>query len=185
MDRHPRAAQRPTRRCTHHVVAIQVGQQWRMGLQGVRRQPVVPLETCADRSGGSGGGSARAGRRPASLARFCRRRAGDVRVADQPPSAEPAPSSPAPALSTAIAPPPPLLPPPPPPTSAQQITPPAPTRGYTPRRSAPPQSDMPEIGVTRTPVTRAPMSATPPPPPSPDRNSSKPGDAPKGGWGPW
>jgi hypothetical protein len=102
-----------------------------------------------------------------------------------PPSAEPAPSSPAPALSTAIAPPPPLLPPPPPPTSAQQITPPAPTRGYTPRRSAPPQSDMPEIGVTRTPVTRAPMSATPPPPPSPDRNSSKPGDAPKGGWGPW
>lgn len=105
-----------------------------------------------------------------------------------PTSAGPAPSSPAPALSTAIAPPPPPLPPLPPlpPPSAEQITAPAPTRVYTaPRRSAPTQSDMPEIGVTRTPVTRAPMSATPPPPPRPDRNSSKPGDAPKGGWGPW
>jgi hypothetical protein len=102
-----------------------------------------------------------------------------------PTSAEPAPSSPAPALSTSIAPPPPLPPPPPPPPSAEQITAPAPTRVYTPRRSAPSESDMPEIGVTRTPVTRAPMSATPPPPPSPDRNSSKPGDAPKGGWGRW
>jgi hypothetical protein len=99
-----------------------------------------------------------------------------------PTSAGPAPSSPAPALSTGIAPPP--LPPPPPP-SAEQITAPAPTRVYTPRRSAPSESDMPEIGVTRTPVTRVPMSATPPPPPSPDRNSSTPGDAPKGGWGRW
>jgi hypothetical protein len=101
-----------------------------------------------------------------------------------PTTAGPAPSSPAPALSTAIAPPPPPLPPPPPP-SADQITTP-PTRGYTPpRRSAPSQSDMPEIGVTRTPVTRAPLSATPPPPRTPDRNSSTPGDGPKGGWGRW
>jgi hypothetical protein len=85
VDRHPRAAQRPTRRSTHHVVGIQVVQQWRMGLQGVRRSAVVPLETCADRSGGSGGGSARGGRRPASYAGFCRGRAGvDEGVADQP-----------------------------------------------------------------------------------------------------
>jgi hypothetical protein len=102
-----------------------------------------------------------------------------------PTTASPAPSSPAPALSTAIAPPPPPLPPPPPP-SADQITV-APTRGYTPpRRSAPSQSDMPEIGVTRTPVTRAPFSATPPPPRTPDRNSATPGDGRGGGgWGPW
>ena len=101
-----------------------------------------------------------------------------------PTTAGPAPSSPAPALSTQIAPPPPL--PPPPPPSAEQITAP-PTRGYTPpRRSAPTQSDMPEIGVTRTPVTRAPFSATPPPPRTPDRNSSTPGDGRRGGgWGPW
>ena len=102
-----------------------------------------------------------------------------------PTTAAPAPSSPAPELSSEIAPPPPPLPPPPPP-SADQITV-APTRGYTPpRRSAPSQSDMPEIGVTRTPVTRAPFSATPPPPRTPDRNSSTPGDGRGGGgWGPW
>ncbi|MCW2561365.1 MAG: hypothetical protein JWP55_5329 [Mycobacterium sp.] len=101
-----------------------------------------------------------------------------------PTTAGPAPSSPAPALSTAVAPPPPPVPPPPPP-SADQITV-APTRGYTPpRRSAPSPSDMPEIGVTRTPVTRAPFSATPPPPRAPDRNSATPGDGPRGGWGRW
>jgi hypothetical protein len=99
-------------------------------------------------------------------------------------SAAPVPSSVAPELTTAIAPPPPLPPPPPPPPPAE-VAPPA-TRGYTPpRQSAPSQSDMPEIGVTRTPVTRKPMSATPPPPRAPDRNSSTPGDAPGGGWGPW
>jgi hypothetical protein len=108
-----------------------------------------------------------------------------------PTSVAPAPASPAPALSTAMAPPPPLPPPPPPPppppTSAEQITGPAAPRPYLPsRQSAPSQSDMPEIGVTRTPVTRMPMSATPPPPRTPDRNSSTPGDAPSGGgWGPW
>jgi hypothetical protein len=102
-----------------------------------------------------------------------------------PTTAGPAPSSQAPVLSTAVAPPPPLPPPPPPAPSADQITAP-PTRGYTPpRRSAPAQSDMPEIGVTRTPITRAPLSATPPPPRTPDRNSSTPGDGPKGGWGRW
>lgn len=94
----------------------------------------------------------------------------------------PAPSSPSPVLSTEVAPPP--LPPPLPP-SADQITV-APTRGYTPpRRSAPSESNVPEIGVTRTPVTRVPFSATPPPPPAPDRNSSTPGDGPRGGWGRW
>jgi hypothetical protein len=105
-----------------------------------------------------------------------------------PSTASSAPSSPAPALSTEIAPPPPLAPPPlppPPPPSADQITAP-PTRGYTPpRRSSPSPSDMPEVGVTRTPITRAPFSATPPPPRTPDRNSSTPGDGPKGGWGRW
>ena len=102
------------------------------------------------------------------------------------PKAEPKPAAPAPALSSAPALPPPALPPPPPPTAADEITGPAATRPYyPPRRSAPSQSDMPEIGVTRTPVTRAPLSATPPPPRAPDRNSSTPGDAPKRGWGRW
>jgi hypothetical protein len=95
----------------------------------------------------------------------------------------PAPSSPSPIPSAEVAPPP--LPPPPPPPSADQITV-APTRGYTPPpRSAPSESGVPEIGVTRTPVTRMPFSATPPPPPAPDRNSSTPGDGPRGGWGRW
>jgi hypothetical protein len=101
-----------------------------------------------------------------------------------------APKPAAPALSSATTPPPPALPPPPPPppppTAAEEITGPAATRPYDPpRRSPPSQSDMPEIGVTRTPVTRAPLSATPPPPRAPDRNSSTPGDAPKRGWGRW
>lgn len=101
-----------------------------------------------------------------------------------PTTAGPAPASRAPALSSAVEPPPPPLPPPPPP-SAEQITTP-PTGGYAPpRRSAPSQSETPEIGVTRTPVTRVPFSATPPPPRAPDRNSATPGDAPRGGWGRW
>jgi hypothetical protein len=103
-------------------------------------------------------------------------------------TAEPKPAAPAPALSRAPAPLPPALPPPPPPppTAAEESTGPAATGPYyPPRRSAPSQSDMPEIGVTRTPVTRAPLSATPPPPRAPDRNSSTPGDAPKRGWGRW
>jgi hypothetical protein len=104
-----------------------------------------------------------------------------------PTSAGPAPTSPEPALSTDSAPPPALPPPPPPPPPvAEQITPPYVPRSNTPpRQSSPSHSDMPEIGVTRTPATRAPMSATPPPPRTPDRNSSTPGDAPKGGWGRW
>jgi hypothetical protein len=102
-----------------------------------------------------------------------------------PTTAAPAPSSVAPEMTTAFAPPPPLPPPPPPPPPPEDVSAPA-TRGSTPRRqSAPSQSDMPEIGVTRTPVTRKPMSATPPPPRAPDRNSSTPGDGPGGGWGPW
>jgi hypothetical protein len=103
-------------------------------------------------------------------------------------TAEPKPAVPAPALSSTPAPLPPALPPPPPPppTAAEEIPGPVATRSYyPPRGSAPSQSDMPEIGVTRTPVTRAPMSATPPPPRAPDRNSSTPGDAPRRGWGRW
>jgi hypothetical protein len=101
-----------------------------------------------------------------------------------PTTAPPAPSSVAPELTSA--PPPPLPPPPPPPPPPEDVNAPPATRGYIPpRQSSPSESDMPEIGVTRTPVTRKPMSATPPPPRAPDRNSSTPGDAPGGGWGPW
>ena len=111
------------------------------------------------------------------IARFGRRRPGvDARVAEQPhhcvaravePGSRAVLRDRSAAATAATAPPPP---------SADQITVP-PTRRYTPpRRSAPSQSDMPEIGVTRTPVTRAPFSATPPPPRTPDRNSSTPGD---------
>ena len=100
-----------------------------------------------------------------------------------PTSAQPAPPSTAPAASTQrpVPPAPPPPPPPPPPPAEQEV----PRQYYPqPRQSSPDQSDKPEIGVTRTPVTRAPISATPPPPPKPDRNSSTPGDAPGGGgWG--
>ncbi|HET6733081.1 hypothetical protein [Mycobacterium sp.] len=101
-----------------------------------------------------------------------------------PTSAQPAPTSAAPALSTARpAPPAPPPPPPPPPPPADADPAPVITREYQPRQSSPEQSDKPEIGVTRTPVTRAPISAKPPPPPPPGRNSSTPGDSPGGGWG--
>lgn len=102
----------------------------------------------------------------------------------------PSPTSNAPVPTTITnAPPPPLpLPPPPPPSPEPSVEvlnpPPAATRDYyPPQRQSPSESKQPEIGVTRTPVTRAPMSATPPPPPAKDRNSSTPGDAPKRhGW---
>jgi hypothetical protein len=111
-------------------------------------------------------------------------------VSPQAPTSEPAPTSTAPALSTAMpsppAPPPPPVPPPPPPPAD---TGPAPviTRQYPqPRQSAPEQTDKPEIGVTRTPATRAPISAKPPPPPRSGNNSGAPGDGtPGGGWNPW
>lgn len=114
------------------------------------------------------------------------------RVAPSGPTAEPVQPTPKPvpsASSRAPAPPPapalPPPPPPPPPPSAEQVSPPV-TRQYSPpqRQYTPEVPKKPEIGVTRTPTTRAPMSATPPPPPRPDRNSATPGDSPKGGgWG--
>lgn len=101
-----------------------------------------------------------------------------------PTSAQPAPTSTAPALSTARPAPPPPPPPPPPPAPPADAGPaPVITREYQPRQSAPDQTDKPEIGVTRTPATRAPISAKPPPPPPPGRNSATPGDSPGGGWG--
>jgi hypothetical protein len=82
-------------------------------------------------------------------------------------------------LSPAPVPPGPPGPPPPPPPTAEEISPPVVSRDYTPRRqNAPDDPGKPEIGVTRTPVTRTQMSAAPPPPRStPDRNSATPGDS--------
>lgn len=100
-------------------------------------------------------------------------------------TAQPAPTSSAPVLSTPSETPPPPGPPgppPPPPPSAEEISPPVVTRDYTPRRqNAPDDSDKPEIGVTRAPTTRTQMSATPPPPPPSGRNSATPGDGRGGG----
>jgi len=98
-------------------------------------------------------------------------------------SAPPSPSSLPPAPPSAPPPP----PPPPPPSAAEIDTGSVVTGADEWQPSAPSsQTDMPEIGVTRTPVTRAPISATPPPPPDPGTNSATPGDGRKrGGWGPW
>lgn len=83
--------------------------------------------------------------------------------------APPAPSTSAPAAaSVAPLPPPPVLPPPPP--LAEEITPPAVTRQYSPGY----QTDTPKKPETN--VTRAPLSATPPPPPrQTDRGRATPG----------
>jgi hypothetical protein len=66
----------------------------------------------------------------------------------------------APVASTA-APPPELPPPPPPPPSAEQVDP-APTVRYRPTVQPRP-TKQPEIGVTRTPATRSPISVAPQP----------------------
>ena len=116
---------------------------------------------------------------------------GSTSVAPSRPTAQPAPTSATPALSTpnqaplpSPAPLPPGLPPPPPPPSAQEISPPVVTRDYTPRQqNAPDESAEPEIGVTRSPTTRTQMSAKPPPPrKEPNRDSRTPGDT-RGGFG--
>jgi hypothetical protein len=85
-----------------------------------------------------------------------------------------------------VAPPmPPPPPPPPPPPTAERLDPGPVYRNPYPRSSPSPSGDGPEIGVTRTPVTRAPISVAPAPRTSPGSDSSTPGDAPKrGGW-PW
>lgn len=75
-----------------------------------------------------------------------------------------APSTPAPTrLATSASPPPPAPPPPPPPAEASPIErAPAPTRTRSPSRT----TKEPEIGVTRTPATRSPISVAPQRPPS-------------------
>jgi len=94
-------------------------------------------------------------------------------------------SSPLPPSAASPPPPTPPSPAPPPPDPAQEL----PTQTeqptyHVPRDTEPTQHRKPAIGVTRTPVTRKPISAVPPAPPTTGRNSSTPGDEP-GGWGFW
>jgi hypothetical protein len=102
---------------------------------------------------------------------------------------KPTVTSPAPAPTTAQLspttapppqpiPPPPLPPPPPPPAQEAPVI----TGSNPPARSEPPsQTDKPQIGVTRTPISVAPPSVKPAPGGS---NSATPGDAPiRRGWG--
>ncbi len=77
------------------------------------------------------------------------------------------------------APPPP--PPAPPPPTAEQLVPRTQYQDPYPRSSRAPDRE-PEVGVTRTPVTRAPMSVAPVPRQPPVNNSATPGDAKRGGW---
>ncbi|BDX31985.1 hypothetical protein TUM20985_25320 [Mycobacterium antarcticum] len=75
--------------------------------------------------------------------------------------------------SAAPLPPPPPGPPPPPPPTAEQLKPPA-TRQYTPQYRTP--NDPPKKPQTN--VTRAPLSATPPPPPrDTDKGRATPGQS--------
>jgi hypothetical protein len=89
-------------------------------------------------------------------------------------AAPPAPTTSAPVLSSEV----PLPlgppgPPPPPPPSAEQVSPPVVTRQYTPNYQTPDEPKKPQ-----TNVTRAPMSATPPPPPrQTDRGRATPGES--------
>ena len=93
-------------------------------------------------------------------------------VAPSESAAPPAPSTSAPAVaSVAPLPPPPVLPPPPPP--AEEITPPVVTRQYSPSYRTPDTPKKPQQNVTR-----APLSATPPPPPRQgDRGRATPGQS--------
>jgi hypothetical protein len=85
-------------------------------------------------------------------------------------TAAPAPASAAPSPPTVVSPP--ALPPPPPPPSDSPSNPtPVITQPYTPPSDTDSaQARMPEIGVTRTPATRAPFSASPSPLPPPQYN---------------
>ena len=99
---------------------------------------------------------------------------------DAPTSAPPAPSRVQPTAVSAPQPPP--APPPPPPPPAPEPVYSAPQRQYSePRRSTPPPGAGAEIGTTRTPVTRAPISVAPVPRPVAGSDSNTPGDAPKQG----
>lgn len=106
-----------------------------------------------------------------------------------PTSVAPQPSKTQPALSSAAPAPinlPPPLPPPPPPPPPPEDAPSAPTYNepYWTRPAEP--SEKPDIGVTRTPVTRAPISVAPQPRQSTGDNSADPGEGRKGfhcgGW---
>jgi hypothetical protein len=97
-------------------------------------------------------------------------------------SAQPAPSSAQPIPTNAPPPP----PPPPPPPTEDPASAPADSQPYWTRPASPP-SEKPDVGVTRTPVTRAPISVAPQPRQQPtENNSAKPGDGRKGfhcgGW---
>jgi hypothetical protein len=98
-------------------------------------------------------------------------------------SAQPAPSSVQPTPTNAPPPlPPPPPPPPPPPT---EDTGSADTQPYPwTRPAAPPPTEKPDIGVKRTPATRAPISVAPQPRQPPEDNSATPGDGRKR-WGPF
>jgi cytoskeletal protein RodZ len=96
-------------------------------------------------------------------------------VAPSEPTGQPAPSSPSPALSTQAPPPspPPAPPPLPTPPLALEMSPPVPNRQYVPSDQTPDTPKKPQ-----TNVTRAPMSATPPPPPQEtDRGRATPGES--------
>ena len=96
---------------------------------------------------------------------------------EAPTSAPPTPSSVAPTAVNAAPPPAPPPPPPPPPTAEQVYS--GPQRQYSePWRSMPTEQEKPEVGVTRTPATRAPMSVAPVPRPVEGSDSNTPGDAP-------
>jgi hypothetical protein len=93
-------------------------------------------------------------------------------------SAQPAPSSAQPTPTNA--------PPPPPPPTEDPGSAPADSQPYWTRPASPP-SEKPDVGVTRTPVTRAPISVAPQPRQQPtENNSANPGDGRKGfrcgGW---
>ncbi|HEX2283649.1 MAG TPA: hypothetical protein VHI10_02290 [Mycobacterium sp.] len=77
------------------------------------------------------------------------------------PTAPTAPTTAAPTrLATSAPPPPPERPPPPPETTAAPVEA-APAETYRPRRPSPRTTKEPEIGVTRTPATRSPISVAP------------------------
>jgi hypothetical protein len=104
-------------------------------------------------------------------------------VAPQPStSAQPTPSSaqPTPINAFPLAPP----PPPPPPPTEDTGSAPADSQPYWTRPASPP-TEKPDIGVTRTPATRAPISVAPVPRQPSESNSSTPGDGRKRGCGGW
>ena len=98
-------------------------------------------------------------------------------------SAQPAPSSIQPTPTNVPPPLPPPPPPPPPPPTGDTGS--ADTQPYPwTRPAAPSPTQKPDIGVTRTPATRAPISVAPQPRQPPENNSATPGDGRKR-WGPW